>query len=86
MFSFSFNRTVQRLIYALLILGLAWFWILLSASPALAEEGKFLNYSNAQLTGQDFSNQDLETGLFVSAEMRDVNFSGANLKFDVHEG
>lgn len=80
MFSFSFNRTIQRLIYALLILGLAWFWILLSASPALAEEGKFLNYSNAQLTGQDFSNQNLETGLFVSAEMRDANFSGANLK------
>jgi hypothetical protein len=36
MFSFPFKRTVQRIIYALLILGLAWLWILLSARPVLA--------------------------------------------------
>lgn len=80
MFSLPFKHTFQRLIYALLILLLAWLWIFLSARPAIAEPAKFLNYTNAQLTGQDFSNQDLETGVFVSAEMREANFQGANLK------
>lgn len=74
------NRTVQRLIYALLILGLAWLWVLLGSRPAFAEETRFLNYANAQLTGQDFSHQNLEGGVFVAAEMRDANFQGANLK------
>lgn len=36
MFSFPFQRTVQRLIYALLILALAGLWILLSARPVSA--------------------------------------------------
>ncbi|MBN8564025.1 MAG: pentapeptide repeat-containing protein [Leptolyngbya sp. UWPOB_LEPTO1] len=72
-------RSIRRFIYALLILVLAWFWILMGASPAYAET-KFLNYSNANLTGQDLSNQDFEGGVFVSAEMRETNFKGANLK------
>lgn len=72
-------RSIRRLIYALLILALTCFWILLGAYPAYAET-KFLNYSNANLTGQDLSHQDFEGGVFVSAEMREANFSGANLK------
>ncbi|GAP97189.1 pentapeptide repeat-containing protein [Leptolyngbya sp. NIES-2104] len=72
-------RNVKRVIYALLILALAWFWIFLGASPAFAET-TFLNYSNATLTGKDLSNQNFEGGVFVSAEMREANFQGANLK------
>jgi uncharacterized protein YjbI with pentapeptide repeats len=72
-------RSIKRFIYALLILALAWFWLLIGASPASAET-KFLNYSNANLAGQDLSNQDFEGGVFVSAEMRETNFKGANLK------
>ena len=69
MFLVPIPRMVKRLAYALLIVALAWFWILLGANPAFAET-KFLNYSNAQLTGKDFSNQDFEGGVFVSAEMQ----------------
>ncbi|MBW4440812.1 MAG: pentapeptide repeat-containing protein [Plectolyngbya sp. WJT66-NPBG17] len=72
-------RTVKRFVYALLIVALAWFWILLSANPAFAET-KFLNYSNAQLTEKDLSNENFEGGVFVAAEMRETNFQGANLK------
>jgi uncharacterized protein YjbI with pentapeptide repeats len=80
MFAVPSKRLIYRLIYAVLLLGLAWLWILLGARPAWGESAKFLNYSNAQLTGQDFSKQDLETAVFVAAEMRETNFKGANLK------
>ncbi|MBD2082560.1 pentapeptide repeat-containing protein [Leptolyngbya sp. FACHB-17] len=79
MFLVPIPRTVKRIVYALLIVALAWFWILLAANPAFAET-RFLNYANAQLTGQDFSNQNFEGGVFVAAEMREANFQGANLK------
>lgn len=79
MFLVPIPRMVKRFVYALLILVLAWFWILIGANPAFAET-KFLNYSNAQLTGKDFSNQNFEGGVFVAAEMREANFQGANLK------
>ena len=79
MFIVPIPRMVRRAVYALLIVALAWFWILLGANPALAET-RFLNYSNAQLAGQDLSNQNFEGGVFVAAEMRETNFRGANLK------
>jgi len=70
---------IRRLIVIVSAIALAILWVLLSATPAFAEEGKFLNYGNATLTDQDFSHQDLAGGIFVSAEMRGTNFSGANL-------
>lgn len=70
---------LRRLVIILCAIALAVLWVLLSAAPAFAEEGKFLNYGNATLNGQDFSHQDLTGGVFVSAEMRGTNFSEANL-------
>jgi uncharacterized protein YjbI with pentapeptide repeats len=58
---------------------LAILWVLLSATPAWADEGKFLNYSNSNLTNQDLSHQDLSGGTFVAAEMRGTNLSDTNL-------
>lgn len=63
----------------LLVLLLAWFWVLLGAGPALAEVDT-VNYNNANLIEQDFSNADLEGKAFVAAEMRGINLQGANLK------
>jgi hypothetical protein len=55
----------------LLVLGaiaLALVWVLLSAQPAFAEDGKLTGYTHAQLAHQDFSNQDLSGGNFVSSD------------------
>ncbi|MDX2229988.1 MAG: pentapeptide repeat-containing protein [Leptolyngbyaceae cyanobacterium bins.349] len=70
---------LRRLIIVLCAIALAILWVMLSATPALAEEMKFLNYGNATLNNQDFSRQNLAGGVFVSAEMRGTNFSEANL-------
>jgi len=70
---------LRRLIILLCAIVLAVLWVLLGATPAFAEAEKFLNYGNATLTDQDFSNQNLAGGVFVSAEMRGTNFSGATL-------
>ena len=37
------------------------------------------NYSRIDLKGRSFAGQNLIGGVFVSAEMRGVDFSGANL-------
>jgi uncharacterized protein YjbI with pentapeptide repeats len=70
---------LRRVVVVVCAIALAILWVLLSASPAFAEEGKFLNYGNATLNDQDFSKQNLVGGVFVSAEMRGTNFSGADL-------
>jgi uncharacterized protein YjbI with pentapeptide repeats len=75
----SLKPTLAHLIKLLIILVLAWLWVLLGASPAYAQ-AKTINYTNTQLERRDFSNADLEGGVFVAAEMRETNFQGANLK------
>ncbi|MBD2002326.1 pentapeptide repeat-containing protein [Trichocoleus sp. FACHB-40] len=66
------------LLRAIIVLVLAWFWVILSATPALAQlDG--INYTNINLNNRDFSNADLVGGVFVSAEMRKTNFQGADL-------
>lgn len=62
-----------------MILVLACLWVLLAAMPAHAQS-KTINYTSTQLEKRDFSNTDLEGGVFVAAEMREANFQGANLK------
>ncbi len=70
---------LRRFVVIVCAIALAILWVLLSATPAFAEEGKFLNYGNATLNDQDFSHQNLVGGVFVSAEMRGTNFSDADL-------
>ena len=67
-----------RLLNLILILSLACVWVMLSATPALAQAST-INYSNTLLENRDFSNADLIGGVFVAAEMRGANFHGANL-------
>ncbi len=67
------------LMRVVLVLVLACLWVLLAAMPANAQS-KTINYTSTQLEKRDFSNADLEGGVFVAAEMREANFQGANLK------
>lgn len=71
-------KLLLRLLSLLLILSLAFIWIMLSAKPALAQD-KSINYSNTNLQSRDFSHADLVGGVFVAAEMRDTNFQATNL-------
>ena len=69
---------VQPFLRLILVMALAWLWILLSATPVCAQEST-INYSNTDLTNRDFSNKNLAGAVFVAAEMRDTNFQGTNL-------
>lgn len=70
---------MKRSLLILLAIALAWLWVLLGATPALAQ-AKTINYSNTNLENRDFAKVDLVGGVFVAAEMRGTNFAGANLK------
>ncbi|MBD2020518.1 pentapeptide repeat-containing protein [Leptolyngbya sp. FACHB-36] len=72
------GRTLIRLLLVVCAIALAFLWVLLGARPAFAQANT-INYSNTLLVDRDFSNQDLSGGVFVSAEMRGANFSGATL-------
>jgi uncharacterized protein YjbI with pentapeptide repeats len=69
---------LRRLLGLLLVLGLAWLWVLLSATPVYAQDSS-INYNSTDLTNRDFSNKNLVGAVFVSAEMRGANFQGSNL-------
>lgn len=72
-------RELRRIVLIACAIALALVWVLLSATPAWAEDGQFLGYGNANLTDRDLSGENLVGGIFVSAEMRGTNFRGANL-------
>lgn len=72
----------QRLLVVLVAIALACLWVLLSATPAQAQ-AKTINYSSTDLSYRDFSNMDLEGGVFVGAEMRGTNFSGSNMAYAI---
>ncbi len=75
----STTSLMRRSFIVLLAIALAWLWVLLGATPALAQ-AKTINYSNTNLDNRDFANVDLVGGVFVAAEMRGTNFAGANMK------
>lgn len=69
---------LRRLWHLLVVLMLAGFWLLLDAHPAWAQNAN-INYTYSELHNRDFSNQELEGAVFAAAQMRDINFQGANL-------
>jgi uncharacterized protein YjbI with pentapeptide repeats len=69
---------LRRLLGLLLVLGLAWVLVLLSATRVYAQDSS-INYNSTDLTNRDFSNKNLVGAVFVSAEMRGANFQGSNL-------
>ncbi|HEY9670096.1 MAG TPA: pentapeptide repeat-containing protein [Waterburya sp.] len=69
---------LQSLLKLILVLALAWLWVLLYATPVSAQEST-INYSNTNLTERNFSHKSLTGAVFVAAEMRGANFQGADL-------
>lgn len=68
----------RRLLGLIVILFMAWLWVLLSATPAYAQENT-VNYALTDLSNRDFSHLNLVRGVFAGAEMRGTNFQGADL-------
>ncbi len=69
---------IRRSLSLLLALCLACIWVLLGATPALAQ-ARTINYSHTSLQNRDFSHTDLVGAVFAAAEMRGANFESANL-------
>jgi len=69
---------IRRSLSLLLALCLACVWVLLGATPALAQ-ARTINYSHTALQNRDFSHTDLVGAVFAAAEMRGANFESANL-------
>ena len=67
-----------RLLSLILILALACFWVMLSATPAYAQANT-INYTKTNLQNRDFSYTDLKGAVFAAAEMKRANFQGADL-------
>lgn len=61
------------------LLIIAAMWLSLGLNDITLAVGTQTNYSRIDLTDREFVGQDLTGGVFVSSEMRGVNFSGANL-------
>lgn len=72
------KRVLLQLIGLVVVLLLACTWVLLAAQPAIALPDT-VNYNNADLRNQDFSQRDLRGKTFVSTGMRGINFQGSDL-------
>lgn len=69
---------LRRLLKLILVITLAWFWVMLSATPVSAQDSR-INYTNTDLRNRDFSNENLAGSVFVAAEMRGTNFQNSDL-------
>jgi uncharacterized protein YjbI with pentapeptide repeats len=74
------RRGMQRFVLGLLMLGLFVGGFLWAGTPAAIAQSNSINYTSTDLTGRSFVGEDLNGGVFVSAEMRDANLQGVNLK------
>ena len=75
MFWFQFKR---RIIGFLTILAIAILWILLNATPVLAQDSA-VNYTYSEIRHQDFSHKDLVGGVFAAADARGASFEGSDV-------
>jgi uncharacterized protein YjbI with pentapeptide repeats len=66
-----------RIFRVILILVLAISWILWDASPAIAQSA--INFTYAELEGQDFSNRSLVGAVFAASNLRDASFRNSDL-------
>lgn len=75
MFWCQFNRRILNL---LAIVAIAIVWVLLRATPALAQDSA-VNYTYSEIRHQDFSHKDLVGGVFAAADARGSNFEGSDV-------
>jgi len=71
-------KTMRRLAMLAIALVLAVLWVVLDATPAIAQD-KAVNYTNADLKGDDFSDGDFAGATFAAADMRRIDFSNSDL-------
>lgn len=71
----------QHLLNLLLVLAIALLWVLLRATPAIAQDSQdtVVNYTYSELRGRDFSHKNLVGGVFAAADARGANFEGSNV-------
>ncbi|MEN9565754.1 MAG: hypothetical protein RLZZ69_950 [Cyanobacteriota bacterium] len=72
------SQLKQRLIGILLLVAIAILWILLDATPAIAQDNA-VNYTYSEIRQQDFSHKNLVGGVFAAADARGSNFEGSNV-------
>lgn len=68
----------QRLFSILTIVAIAFFWVLLDARVAIAQDSA-VNYTYSEIRRQDFSHKDLVGGVFAAADARGSNFEGSDV-------
>ncbi len=68
----------QRLLSLLLIIAIALIWILLNATPAIAQDSA-VNYTYSEIRRQDFSHKNLVGGVFAAADARGASFEGSDV-------
>lgn len=72
------SQLQQRLLSVLLIIAIAIAWVLLKATPAIAQENT-VNYTHSEIRRQDFSHKNLVGGVFAAADARGSSFEGSDL-------
>lgn len=68
----------RRFFGILLLVAIAIIWVLLDATPAIAQENA-VNYTYSEIRQQDFSHKNLVGGVFAAADARGANFEGSDV-------
>jgi uncharacterized protein YjbI with pentapeptide repeats len=76
MISSRFLTIVWRIFCLFLLLLLSIILILLTPQPVNAE---IVNFTHAELEGEDFSNRDLTGSVFAATNLRNASFQNSNL-------
>ena len=76
------SQLVKRLLILITIISLAVVGVLLSATPAIADESS-VNYTYSEIHDQDFSHKDLAGAVFAAADARGANFAGSDLSHSI---
>lgn len=72
------SQLKQRFFGIVLIIAIAIMWVLLSATPAIAQENA-VNYTYSEIRGEDFSHKNLVGGVFAAADARGASFEGSDV-------
>ncbi|MEL6929309.1 MAG: pentapeptide repeat-containing protein [Cyanobacteria bacterium J06600_6] len=72
------SQLKQRFLGIIMIVTIAIAWVLLAATPAIAQENA-VNYTYSEIRDQDFSHKNLVGGVFAAADARGSNFEGSNV-------
>jgi len=75
----SITSKLKRITLALLVPLLAAVWLLLGAQGTALAAGWTLDYTYAEVSDQDFTNQDLHAASFAGAQARRADFTGSDL-------